>query len=46
MPRAHFLWQAQCFVDLDKKVAETQENVVFDLFNLIFPWRAQCFVKI
>ena len=33
MPRAHFSWRTQYFVDLDKKVAE-KENVVCDISNV------------
>ena len=42
---ALFSWQAQYFVDLDKKVAETKANVVFDFFNSHISWRAQGLVK-
>ena len=42
---ALFSWQAQYFVDLDKKVAETKANVVFVFFNSHISWRAQGLVK-
>ena len=37
----HFSWQAQYFVNLVKKVAETEtSNIGFDIFNVNFSWCA------
>ena len=41
MARAHFSRQPQFFVDLVKKVAETEtSNIGFDIFNVNFSWCA------